>query len=388
MYGKIVISYKEAEMKRKRCVAMLLAGGQGSRLGLLTKSIAKPAVSFGGKYRIIDFSLSNCVNSGIDTVGILIQYRPLVLNRYVSTGEAWDLDVAEGGVYILPPYEVQTGGEWYEGTADSIYHNIPFIDMYNPENVLILSGDHIYKMDYSVMQDYHENTESDLTVSVIEVPMEEASRFGIMSVDSEDRITKFSEKPKNPDSNLASMGVYIFSWPVLRQALIEDREDPDSSHDFGKNIIPKLLNEGKKLSAYRFKGYWRDVGTISSYYDSQMEMMEETELHIFSDDMKIYSNNNNHQPLVIGPKGTAEASLISNGCDVNGTVKKSILGSGVVVEEGAVVEKSIVLPDAHIGAGCHIVNAIINEGVIVGDGEKIGDADGETEVYGEARLSI
>ena len=374
-------------MKKKRCVAMLLAGGQGSRLGLLTKSIAKPAVSFGGKYRIIDFSLSNCVNSGIDTVGILIQYRPLVLNRYVSMGEAWDLDVAEGGVYILPPYAVQTGGEWYEGTADSIYHNIDFIDMYDPDNVLILSGDHIYKMDYDAMQNYHEDTGSDLTVSVIEVPMEEASRFGIMSVDSEDRITKFSEKPAQPDSNLASMGVYVFSWPVLRKALLEDHEDPASEHDFGKNIIPKLLREDRKLSAYRFRGYWKDVGTISSYYESQMEMMEDTELQIFSNDMKIYSNNN-HQPLVIGLKGNAEKSLISNGCNVNGTVKGSILGSGVVVEKDTVIENSIILPDAHSREGCRIVNAIINEGVEVPDGEVIGDADGETIVYGEARLSI
>lgn len=375
-------------MKRKKCVAMLLAGGQGSRLGLLTESIAKPAVSFGGKYRIIDFSLSNCVNSGIDTVGILIQYKPLVLNRYVSTGEAWDLDVAEGGVYILPPYASQTGGEWYEGTADAIYHNIDFMDMYDPDNVLILSGDHIYKMDYSEMQKYHDSTGSDLTVSVIEVPMEEASRFGIMSVDEEDRITKFTEKPAEPDSNLASMGVYIFSWKVLRKALLEDHDDPGSDHDFGKNIIPKLLAEGKKLSAYRFKGYWRDVGTVSSYYDSQMEMMQENDLNIFSDDRKVFSNNNTHQPLVIGPEGRSEDSLISNGCDVNGTVRGSILGSGAVVETGAVVEDSIVLPDAHIGEGCRICNAIINEGVCVEAGRTIGDPDGETVVYGEARLSI
>ena len=257
-------------MKRKKCVAMLLAGGQGSRLGLLTQSIAKPAVSFGGKYRIIDFSLSNCVNSGIDTVGILIQYRPLVLNRYVGTGAAWDLDVAEGGVHILPPYASQTGGEWYQGTADAIYHNIDFIDMYNPEHVLILSGDHIYKMDYNKMLQYHEKTESDLTVSVMEVPMEEASRFGIMTTDEEDRIVKFTEKPAEPDSNLASMGIYIFSWPVLKAALLEDHEDSDSEHDFGKNLIPKLLSEGRRLSAYRFHGYWKDVGTVSSYYESQM----------------------------------------------------------------------------------------------------------------------
>lgn len=375
-------------MKRKKCVAMLLAGGQGSRLGLLTQSIAKPAVSFGGKYRIIDFSLSNCVNSGIDTVGILIQYRPLVLNRYVGTGAAWDLDVAEGGVYILPPYASQTGGEWYQGTADAIYHNIDFIDMYNPEHVLILSGDHIYKMDYNKMLQYHEKTESDLTVSVMEVPMEEASRFGIMTTDEEDRIVKFTEKPAEPDSNLASMGIYIFSWPVLKAALLEDHEDSDSEHDFGKNLIPKLLSEGRRLSAYRFHGYWKDVGTVSSYYESQMELMEDTELDIFGEDMKVYSNSNTHRPLIIGAEGSVENSLISNGCRVDGVVKHSILGSCVIVEEGAVIEDSIILPNTTVGSGSHIVNTVVNEGAVVESDMKIGDADGETQVYGETHLSF
>ena len=367
---------------------MLLAGGQGSRLGLLTQSVAKPAVSFGGKYRIIDFSLSNCVNSGIDTVGILIQYRPLVLNRYVGTGRAWDLDVQEGGLYILPPYASQTGGEWYEGTADSIYHNIEFLDMYNPEHVLILSGDHIYKMDYSEMLSYHEEHEADLTVSVMEVPIEEASRFGIMSTDENDRITKFAEKPAEPESNLASMGIYIFSWPTLRKALLKDHEDDQSEHDFGKNIIPKLLNEGKNLSAYRFKGYWKDVGTVSSYYESQMELLEDNDLNLFGDDMKIFSNNNHHQPLVVGENGETKEALIGNGCEIYVKIEHSILGSGVIVEEGAVIEDSIILPDVHIGSGAHIVNAIINEGVTVEDDLEIDNANSETEVYGEASLSI
>ncbi len=252
-------------MKKKKMLAMLLAGGQGSRLYSLTNNIAKPAVSFGGKYRIIDFGLSNCVNSGIDSVGILVQYKPLVLNRYVGTGESWDMDVPDGGVHILPPYAGKSGGEWYEGTADAIYHNIDFIDMYSPENVLILSGDHIYKMNYNLMLEEHEANGSDLTVSVIEVPWEEASRFGIMTADEEGNIVKFSEKPKEPDSNLASMGIYIFKWDVLRRALLEDHEDKDSSHDFGNDIIPKLLGEGRKLTVYRFAGYWRDVGTVQSY---------------------------------------------------------------------------------------------------------------------------
>ncbi|MBQ0078427.1 MAG: glucose-1-phosphate adenylyltransferase [Eubacterium sp.] len=376
-------------MKSKKCVAMLLAGGQGSRLGLLTKSIAKPAVSFGGKYRIIDFGLSNCVNSGIDTVGILVQYKPLVLSKYVSTGAAWDLDVAEGGVYILPPYASQTGGEWYQGTADAIYHNVDFIDMYSPENVLILSGDHIYKMDYNKMLTHHEETNSDLTVSVIEVPMEEASRFGIMTCDGEDNIVKFTEKPAEPDSNLASMGIYIFSWPVLKKALLEDHDDADSEHDFGKNIIPKLLAEDKKLTAYRFKGYWKDVGTVDSYYESQMDLMnDEVYVGAFSTHERVFSNNNTYPPLTIGPEGHAEESLICNGCQVNGVVKNSILGSGVVVEAGTVIEDSIILPDSHIGSDCKITRAIINEGVTVEDDEVIGEEDGEIIVYGEAHLSI
>ena len=376
-------------MKKKKCIAMLLAGGQGSRLGSLTSSIAKPAVSFGGKYRIIDFSLSNCVNSGIDTVGILVQYKPLILNKYVGTGESWDLAVADGGVHILPPYAGETGGEWYEGTADAIYHNIDFIDLYNPDNVLILSGDHIYKTDYNKMLKVHEANNADLTVSVIEVPIEEASRFGIMTADSEGNIVKFTEKPKNPDSNLASMGIYFFSWASLRKALLEDHTDPESEHDFGKNIIPKMLAAKKKLIVYRFEGYWRDVGTVDSYYDSQMDLMDNMDsINVFTTDEKVFSNSNIYPPQYIGPDANIGKSLISNGCTVYGSVEHSILGSGVVIGEGSVVEDSIILPNAIIGRDCHIKKAIVNEGVTVDDRTEIGDPDGKIVVYGTSKLSI
>ena len=376
-------------MKKKQCIAMLLAGGQGSRLGKLTTNIAKPAVSFGGKYRIIDFGLSNCLSSGIDTVGILVQYKPLILNRYVGTGESWDMAVQDGGVHILPPYASETGGEWYEGTADAIYHNIDFIDMYEPENVLILSGDHIYKMDYNLMLTEHLENNADLTVSVIEVPWEEASRFGIMSTDDEGRITKFAEKPKKPDSNLASMGIYIFKWKVLRKALLDDHDDEKSSHDFGKDVIPKMLAEKKKLFVYRFQGYWRDVGTVKSYYDSQMDLMDDMEhINVFTKDQKVYSNSNFYPPQFIGPKANISDSLICNGCTVYGTVSHSILGSGAIVGDGSVVEDSIVLPNAKIGRNCKVKNAIINEGYETEDNAEIGDPDGEVAVFGRAKLSI
>lgn len=376
-------------MKKKKMLAMLLAGGQGSRLYDLTTSIAKPAVSFGGKYRIIDFGLSNCVNSGIDTVGILVQYKPLVLNRYVGTGESWDMAVADGGVHILPPYAGASGGEWYEGTADAIYHNIDFIDMYSPENVLILSGDHIYKMNYNLMLQEHEANNSDLTVSVIEVPWEEASRFGIMTADEQGNIVKFTEKPAEPDSNLASMGIYIFKWETLRKALLEDHENKESSHDFGKDLIPKLLGEGKKLTVYRFSGYWRDVGTVQSYYDSQMDLMDDVEsINVFSGDMKVFSNSNVYPPQYLGREANIKNSLICNGCTVYGSVNHSILGSGAVVGFGTVIEDSIVLPNAVIGRNCKIRKAIINEGVIVDDNTEIGDPENGVVVFGQTKLSI
>ena len=376
-------------MKKKKCIAMLLAGGQGTRLGKLTSSIAKPAVSFGGKYRIIDFGLSNCTNSGIDTVGILIQYKPLVLNQYVGTGEAWDLAVSDGGVHILPPYAGEKGGEWYEGTADAIYHNIDFIDMYEPENVLILSGDHIYKMDYNKMLMEHEAHNADLTVSVIEVPWDEASRFGIMTADEEDRITKFSEKPKNPDSNLASMGIYIFSWKAFREALLEDHDDKKSTHDFGNDLIPKMLAKQQKIFVYRFEGYWRDVGTVQSYYDSQMDLMDNVEnINVFTENNKVFSNSNIYPPQYIGPNANVSDSLISNGCRVYGSVRHSILGSGAVIAEGAVVEDSIILPNAFVGRDCHITRAIVNEGAKVDDRKNVGSKDGDIEVFGKAKLSL
>ena len=376
-------------MKKKKMLAMLLAGGQGSRLYSLTNNIAKPAVSFGGKYRIIDFGLSNCVNSGIDTVGILVQYKPLVLNRYVGTGESWDMDVPDGGVHILPPYAGKSGGEWYEGTADAIYHNIDFIDMYSPENVLILSGDHIYKMNYNLMLEEHVANNSDLTVSVIEVPWEEASRFGIMTADNEGNIVKFSEKPKEPDSNLASMGIYIFKWDTLRKALLEDHENKDSSHDFGNDIIPKLLAEGRKLTVYRFVGYWRDVGTVQSYYDSQMDLMDDVEnIDVFTGDMKVFSNSNVFPPQYLGREANIRNSLVCNGCTVYGSIKHSILGSGSVVLDGTVIEDSIILPNAIVGRNCRITRAIINEGAVVEDNTVIGDTEGDIQVFGETKLSI
>lgn len=372
---------------KKRSVAMLLAGGQGSRLGKLTSSIAKPAVSFGGKYRIIDFSLSNCVNSGIDTVGILIQYKPMVLNRYVGTGAAWDLDVANGGVHILPPYASQTGGEWYQGTADSIYHNIDFIDVYDPEYVLILSGDHIYKMDYEKMIDFHEANNADLTVSVIEVPWEEASRFGIMTTDDEGHIVQFDEKPAEPKSNLASMGIYVFSWPVLRKALLEDHVAEGSEHDFGKNIIPTLLAQGGNLMAYNFEGYWKDVGTIDSYYECQMEMMTgEVDFDVYDRSSKVFSNSNMYPPMAVGENGAVNESMVCNGCDIYGKVDHSIVGSCVSVGEGSVVKDSIILPNAKIGKNCKIVRSIINEGVVIEDGSVIGGQTGDIQVYGDAKL--
>jgi glucose-1-phosphate adenylyltransferase len=356
-------------MRKKECVAMLLAGGQGSRLLALTKRNAKPAVAFGGKYRIIDFSLSNCANSNIDTVGVLTQYKPLILNSYLGTGEAWDLDASDGGVHVLPPYATEHGGEWYNGTADAIYHNIDFIDNYDPDYVVILSGDHLYKMNYNDMLEYHKEHSADLTVSVIQVPWEDASRFGVMSVDNEMNITKFAEKPKEPESNLASMGLYIFNWDVLRRALLEDHDDPESEKDFGKNIIPKLLREGKKLCAYTFSGYWQDVGTIDSYYSSQMALLEENpDFDIFEDDMRIFSNSNISSPHYVGENGEVSKSLVCNGCIVLGTVKDSILSSDVFVGEGALVEKSILLPGVRVEAGARVFQAIAGEGSVIEEG--------------------
>ena len=373
-------------MRKKELVAMLLAGGQGSRLGALTKRNAKPAVAFGGKYRIIDFPLSNCTNSGIDTVGVLTQYKPMILNAYVGNGSAWDLDSQEGGLHILPPYFTENGGRWYEGTADAIYRNIDFLERYNPEYVLILSGDQLYKMDYSEMLAFHKKKGADLTVSVIEVPMEDASRFGIMTVDEDMRITKFTEKPKNPDSNLASMGIYIFNWNVLREMLIADHADSESHKDFGGDIIPKLLAAGNPLYAFTFAGYWQDVGTISSYYDTQMALLDDDpEFNIFESEMRIYSNSNMAPPHFVGRKARISRTLVNNGCTILGTVNHSILSTEVYVGDGAIVEDSIILPGARIEANAFVKSAIVGENSIISSGAKFtGDDENPIAVIGDS----
>ncbi len=360
-------------MRKKECIAMLLAGGQGSRLLALTKKNAKPAVSFGGKYRIIDFSLSNCTSSGIDTVGVLTQYKPLILNGYLGNGEAWDLNRNDGGVHVLPPYETETGGSWYLGTADAIYHNIDFIDSYDPEYVLILSGDHLYMMDYSKMLDEHKANQADLTVSVMTVPWEEASRFGIMEADDEGRITQFVEKPPEPKSNLASMGIYIFSWPVMRRMLLADHEDKSSSHDFGKNIIPMMLAENLRLFVYRFSGYWKDVGTIDSYYGANMELLDtDPGLDLYAR-ARIYSNSNIYPPHFVGPDGVVERSIVSNGCRILGKVEHSVVGSNVVIGTGAEVKDSILLPGCVVESGAKVNRAIISERARILSGTTFGE---------------
>lgn len=365
-------------MRQQECVAMLLAGGQGSRLGALTKKIAKPAVAFGGKYRIIDFSLSNCTNSNINTVGVLTQYKPLLLNSYISTGAAWDLDDAYGGVFLLPPYATETGGQWYQGTADAIFQNIDFIDNYDPQYVLVISGDHLYKMDYSLMLDFHKKNDADLTISVMEVPWEDASRFGILTADDTGRISKFSEKPKNPDSNLASMGIYIFSWPVLKEALLKDSLNSSSDHDFGKNVIPMLLGEGKKLYAYTFTGYWKDVGTIDSYYNTNTELLNpDSPFNIFEENMRVFSNSNIYPPHYIGPDAVVENSLVCNGCRVRGEIHHSILSFDVHIEDGARVTDSILLPGAKIGKNARIFRSIIGEQSVIGEDTVLGSPDSQ-----------
>ncbi len=353
--------------RKKECVAMLLAGGQGSRLYALTEKTAKPAVSFGGKYRIIDFPLSNCVNSGIDTVGVLTQYQPLVLNDYIGNGLPWDLDRANGGVKILPPYQGKNGADWYKGTANAIYQNIAFIERYDPDYVIILSGDHIYKMDYAKMIDYHKKTNADCTIAVIDVPIEEASRFGIMSVNEDGSIYKFSEKPKNPDSTKASMGIYVFSTDVLFKYLTDDAADPSSENDFGKNIIPAMLANKKKLYAFPFEGYWKDVGTISSLWEANMDLLgEDPALLISNEDWRIYSRHDANAPQFVGPNAVIENSSITEGCEIFGTVRNSVLGSGVKVMEGAVVEDSVIMEKTVIGSNSQVKYSIIDASVKIG----------------------
>jgi len=358
--------------KKKEQIAMILAGGQGSRLYVLTSKIAKPAVPFGGKYRIIDYTISNCVNSGIDTVGVLTQYQPLLLNEYIGNGQPWDLDRLEGGVTILPPYQKNFGYDWYTGTANAVYQNMHYVERFEPDYVVVLGGDHIYKMDYSLMLDYHKEKNADCTIAAIEVPIEEASRFGIMNSREDGQIYEFEEKPKVPKSNKASMGLYIFNWEKLRDYLIKDNEDPDSSKDFGKNILPTMLASGEKMFAYTFKGYWRDVGTIESLWQSNMDLLDGN----FANDMpdwKIFSRTTGKPPHYIGATGSMKNSIISEGCEIYGTVEHSIIFPGVKIYEGAYVRDSIIMANSVINSNTVVEYSIIDEEVLIGCNSKIGD---------------
>jgi glucose-1-phosphate adenylyltransferase len=375
-------------MIKKKCVAMLLAGGKGSRLHSLTKDLAKPAVPFGGKYRIIDFTLSNCTNSGINTVGVLTQYQPLVLNSYIGIGSAWDLDRLDGGVTVLPPYSASKEVKWYTGTASAVYQNINYLDNYSPEYVLILSGDHIYKMNYEVMLEYHIQKGADATISVIEVPWHEANRFGIMTTDKDMKITKFEEKPVEPTNNLASMGIYIFTWETLRDYLIQDASDSHSSHDFGKDIIPQLLHDQKNLVAFPFKGYWKDVGTVKSLWEANMDLLDEKcELDLFDYDWRIYSVNPNQMPQYLSQDAEVKESLVNEGCTIEGTVKKSILFQGVTVKKGAMIKESVIMPDAVIGENVIIEKAIVPSSLNIPDNTIIkNDSDDDIVLVTEEML--
>ena len=360
--------------RKKECVAMLLAGGQGSRLYALTNNIAKPAVPFGAKYRIIDFPLSNCVNSGIDTVGVLTQYQPLVLNEYIGNGQPWDLDRNFGGVHVLSPYQKKSKSAWYEGTANAIYQNLNFIKMYNPSYVLILSGDHIYKMDYSRMLRAHIDKGADCTIAAIEVPLKEASRFGILNTNPDGSVYEFEEKPKQPKSTLASMGVYIFTAEKMYKYLEADENDPNSSKDFGKNVLPAMLNAGEKMFAYRFEGYWKDVGTISSLWEANMDLLgEDPAFDVANTAWKIHSRNPLAPPEYMGDHSVVKNSMIALGCEVYGTVENSVLSSDVVIEEGAVVQDSVIMSNTVIHKGAVVKYAIIDESVTVDDGAKVGE---------------
>ena len=377
--------------KKKETVAMLLAGGQGSRLYLLTERIAKPAVNFGGKYRIIDFPLSNCVNSGIDAVGVLTQYQPLALNEYIGNGLPWDLDRTYGGVLTLPPYQAMNRSEWYKGTANAIYQNLSFIDKFDPDYVVILSGDHIYRMDYAEMVEAHKANGADCTIAVFDVPLEEASRFGIMSADETGRITQFEEKPKQPKSTLASMGVYVFSKDKLYSYLIADENDPASQNDFGKNIIPAMLAADEKLYAFRFQGYWKDVGTIQSLWEANMDLLGSTpNLTLQDSSWRIYSRNNARPPQFIGASADVRNSVITEGCEIYGTVINSVLSPGVVVEEGAVVYDSVIFDDVTIRAGAEVHYTVMDAGTEIGAECKVGKpmelSEGITLVGGELNI--
>lgn len=366
----------------KDIVAMILAGGQGSRLGVLTDEMAKPAVPFGSRYRIIDFPLSNCSNSEIDTVGILTQYQPLALNTYISNGHPWDLDRNSGGAFILPPYQKMKGTDWYTNTANAIYQNIGFLDNFAPKYVLILSGDHIYKMNYNKMLRDHIDNQADATVAVIEVPWEEAPRFGIMNTDENNRIVEFEEKPQNPRSNLASMGIYIFTWEVLREKLIQDAQNPESSHDFGKNIIPTMLNEGLKLQAYHFSGYWKDVGTISSLWEANMDILDYPEdINLMDSSWRIYGRNPVKPAHFVSSGAEIKNSCLTDGCRICGTVDHSVLSHSVVVEKGAVVKDSVLMPGVHVKKGAYIEKAVVGMGVVIGENCRIGGEEDKKHYF-------
>ena len=358
-------------MKKKEMIAMLLAGGQGSRLGVLTAKVAKPAVAFGGKYRIIDFPLSNCINSGIDTVGVLTQYQPLRLNAHIGIGIPWDLDRNIGGVTVLPPYEKSANSEWYTGTANAIYQNLEYMESYNPDYVLILSGDHIYKMDYEVMLDFHKENNADVTIAAMPVPIEEASRFGIVITDDNNQVTEFEEKPAHPRSNLASMGIYIFSWPVLKEALLKKKDEPGC--DFGKHVIPYCHENGQRLFAYEYNGYWKDVGTLGSYWEANMELIDIIpDFNLYEEFWKIYTNTGSIPPQYISENSVIDKSIICNGAEIYGEVHNSVIGSNVVIGQGAVVRDSIIMQDVVIGENCVIDKSIIEEHVNVGDNVTLG----------------
>jgi glucose-1-phosphate adenylyltransferase len=371
-------------LRKKQCVAMLLAGGQGSRLGILTANMAKPAIPYGGKYRIIDFPLSNCTNSGIDVVGVLTQYQPLELNAYIGSGSPWDLDLSHGGVYVLPPYVKGKQGEWYSGTANAIYQNIAFIEQFNPDYVAILSGDHIYKMDYNAMLNYHIDIGADVTIAVREVPWEETSRFGIMNTDEHNAIVEFEEKPLHAKSNKASMGVYMFTWETLRKYLQEDAATPGSSNDFGKNIIPNMLADRQKLYAFDFDGYWKDVGTIESLWEANMDLLHmPMPIDLHDKKWRIYGRNPGVAPHYIATGAVAKNCLITEGCEVYGRVEHSVLFAGVQVLEGASVIDSVVMPGAVIERGASVVRAIIAEDAVIGAGARVGEATGAIAVVGQ-----
>ena len=366
-------------MKQNNMLAMILAGGRGSRLHELTNRVAKPAVSYGGKYRIVDFPLSNCANSGVDIVGVLTQYESVLLNSYVAAGGRWGLDARESGVFVLPPREKADADlDVYRGTADAISQNIDFIDKYSPEYLLVLSGDHIYKMDYDKMLDYHKEMNANATIAVIEVPMKEASRFGIMNTDGAGRIVEFEEKPEHPKSNLASMGIYIFNWKLLRKMLLADMKDPDSHHDFGKDIIPQLLNDNKTLAAYKFKGYWKDVGTIDSLWEANMDLLDSrNELNLNDASWRIYTEDTPTLPQYIGPNAKIDKAFITQGCVVEGEVKHSVLFTGCKVGEGAKIIDSVLMPGVEVAAGAVVQRALVADNIKIGPEAVVGSADSE-----------